>query len=128
MNPEDAVREIAEIISKYRINRITGDRYAAAWVSSAFEKNGIKYDPCKSPKSDLYLSLKGYINTGRVQFSTDKRLITELVNLERRRGRSGKDIVDHPPRGSDDLANSLAGVCHVLTSLEGGLFADCDLT
>lgn len=126
-NPDDVVAEITEILSKYRMNRIAGDHYAANWVASAFDKNRINYVTCEKAKSDLYLSLEGYINTKRVEFQKDKSLIAELINLERRRGRSGKDIVDQPPRGSDDLANSLAGVCHVLTSLEGSLFAHCDL-
>jgi hypothetical protein len=36
-------------------------------------------------------------------------LKTEFRRLERRRGRSGKDSIDHPPRGSDDTANAVAG-------------------
>ena len=67
------------------------------------------------------------MNTKRVEFPKEKRLIDELVNLERRRGRPGKDIIDHPPRGSDDYANALAGACHVLLSVENSLFAHCDL-
>ena len=34
-----------------------------------------------------------------------------FCNLERRTGRgTGRDIVDHPPNGHDDLANVVAGV------------------
>jgi hypothetical protein len=127
LNPETAVKEICEILTQYHIGRITGDRYAGEWVSSAFNKHNISYTQCSKPKSDLYLSLEAYVNTKRVKFPQEKRLIDELVNLERRRGRSGKDIIDHPPRGSDDYANSLAGVCHALLSVENSLFAHCDL-
>jgi len=125
--PEKAVKEISEILSEYHISRITGDRYAGEWVASAFDKHNINYTVCSKAKSDLYLSLEAYVNTKRVEFPKEKRLIDELVNLERKRGQSGKDTIDHPPRGSDDFANSLAGVCHVLLSVENSLFADCDL-
>lgn len=33
----------------------------------------------------------------------------QLLNLERRTSRAGKDSVDHPPGAYDDIANSAAG-------------------
>ncbi len=123
-NPEQIVCEIADQLKQYRIRSVTGDRYAGSWVTSSFEKFGIEYVTCDKPKSDLYLMLEGLVNTGRVEFAHDERLIRELVNLERRRGRSGKDIVDHPPRGSDDLANSLAGLAYLLVQNENSFFAE----
>jgi len=117
-NPENVVEMIAEALTAHRITSVTGDRYAAEWVSSAFEKNGISFLPSTKPRSDLYLTLESYINTNRIQYPADKRLIRELSNLERRRGRRGRDIIDHPPRGSDDYANSVAGICHVLMNTE----------
>src|SRR5262249_27593265 len=44
---------------------------------------------------------------------------TEFRRLERRRGRSGKDTIDHPPRGSDDIANAVAGVTWVTLEQAG---------
>jgi hypothetical protein len=32
-----------------------------------------------------------------------------LVALERRTARSGRDSIDHPPGGRDDVANAVAG-------------------
>ena len=37
------------------------------------------------------------------------RLTTQLVSLERRTARGGKDSVDHGPGGHDDLCNAAAG-------------------
>jgi hypothetical protein len=42
-------------------------------------------------------------------------LVDQLVNLERRTGRGGRDIIDHPPHGHDDIANAVAGVCELLS-------------
>jgi ribosomal protein L37AE/L43A len=39
----------------------------------------------------------------------NKKLISELSSLERRTGRSGRDSIDHPPGGHDDMANAAAG-------------------
>jgi hypothetical protein len=38
-------------------------------------------------------------------------LISQLVGLERRVFRSGKDSIDHAPGGHDDVANAVAGLC-----------------
>ena len=40
----------------------------------------------------------------------DARLLTQLVGLERRTARGGRDSIDHAPGGHDDLANAVAGV------------------
>ena len=59
---------------------------------------------------------------GGVELPQDKKLINELVSLERRRGKAGKDSVDHPPRGSDDRANAVAGLCYQGMKAEDLLF------
>jgi hypothetical protein len=33
------------------------------------------------------------------------------VSLERRTARGGRDTIDHPPGGHDDVANAVAGAC-----------------
>jgi hypothetical protein len=35
--------------------------------------------------------------------------VTQLISLERRTSRSGKDSIDHPPGAHDDIANVAAG-------------------
>src|SRR6478735_867284 len=42
--------------------------------------------------------------------------IFELGNLERRTARGGRDSIDHPPGGKDDLANAAAGALVYVTS------------
>jgi hypothetical protein len=36
-------------------------------------------------------------------------MVAQLVGLERRTARSGKDSIDHSPGGHDDIANAVAG-------------------
>ena len=113
-DPGKIVGQIRDICSQYRISRVMGDRYAAAWVQTSFEKVGLRYEVCPLVKSDLYLALEGVINMRKIELPDDQRLVNELRNLERRRGPSGKDKIDHPPRGSDDLANAVAGLATML--------------
>lgn len=126
--PESAVGDIVEILRQYNITRITGDRYGAAWVSTAFEKQGIQYEVCQKNKSDLYLSLEGQVNTCALELPNSKQLITELRALERRRGKSGRDVIDHPPRGRDDRANAVAGICFEGINAMTGPFSGYDLS
>ena len=49
-SPEGAVAEFADLLKRYRINKVTGDRYAGEWPREQFAKHGIKYEPSKDPK------------------------------------------------------------------------------
>ena len=58
-------------------------------------------------KPDGYLSLRSAINEQRLMLPSDMPTVEkELINLERD-NQTGK--VDHPPDGSKDIADSLAG-------------------
>jgi hypothetical protein len=61
-------------------------------------------------KSQLYLDLLPLVNATACVLLDDDRLVRQLISLERRTGRgTGRDIIDHPPGGHDDLANAAAG-------------------
>jgi hypothetical protein len=94
----------------YRIWQISGDHFAGEFPRELFRKHGISYEVCKSPKSDLYRDLLPLLNSGRIVLPRNDRLVAQIVGLERRVSRAGKDSIDHGPHGHDDLANCLAGV------------------
>lgn len=111
-DPYSVVKHYCEILKKYWLYEVTGDRYAAEWVVNAFLDNGITYTHCEKIKSQLYLELEPMINCREVELLDDKTLIKELKQLERRTGRQRSDVIDHPPRLKDDVANAVAGVMH----------------
>ena len=49
-------------------------------------------------------------NRKQIELLDHRKLIEEPRRLERRRGRTGTDSFDHPPRLSTDIANAVAGV------------------
>ena len=71
-------------------------------------QHGITYAQCEQNKSELYLAFIPVTNSGGVELPDDKRLFNQLRRLERKRGRAGKDTVDHASRNHDDLANAVA--------------------
>jgi hypothetical protein len=109
-SPEATVREFCIFIKSYGILKVTGDRYGGEWPREQFRKLGINYMVAESPASDLYLNLLPLINSGRISLLDHTRLINQLISLERRTARSGKDSISHPPGGHDDVSNAVAGV------------------
>jgi hypothetical protein len=118
-DPGVVVSEAAETLKHYGVLSVTGDRFAAEWPISAFRTHGIAYEQCEKVKSDLYLSLVPTVNSKLIEFLDSRHLIGELRRLERKRGRLGKDSIDHPPRLHDDLANAVAGLAYLLSDAEG---------
>jgi hypothetical protein len=51
---------------------------------------------------------------GSVELLDDAKLLKELRSLERRRGPSGRDRVDHRRGEHDDRANAVAGIVSLL--------------
>ena len=60
--------------------------------------------------SAIYLDLLPLVNAQAVRLLEHDLLRRELLSLERRRGAAGKDRIDHPRSGHDDIANAVAGV------------------
>ena len=107
-SPEAVVREFAELLKLYRLDRVTGDQYAADWCREQFLKCGIRYKPAEKSKSDIFLDFLPALNSGLVDLLDHPRLIAQLVALERKPGRA-KDLIDHPRDQHDDVANAVAG-------------------
>lgn len=108
-SPEGVVGEFAELLSSYRVTKVIGDRYAGEWPREQFRKTGFAYEVSAKPKSELYRDLLPLINSRRVELLDLSKLMTQLVGLERRTARGGRDSIDHAPGGHDDIANAVAG-------------------
>jgi len=108
-NPSAVVEELAQDLKRYHCHTVTGDRYAGEWTREAFRTHEIHYRHSDKTKSELYLEALPLFATGTVRILDHRRLMTQLLQLERRTHRSGKDSIDHPPQGHDDVANAVCG-------------------
>lgn len=115
-SPQAVVGSFASVLAAYGVRSVTGDRYGGEFPRELFRRHGIEYVVAERTRSDLYLSLVPAINSGRVRLLDMPRLEAQLVALERRTSRAGRDIVDHPPGGHDDAANAAAGAVVVALS------------
>ena len=109
-SPEAVVSEFATTLKNYRISKISGDKFAGVWPVEVFRKHEIVYEQSAKAKSDIYVAFLPLLNSRRVELLDQQRLIAQLVGLERRTARGGRDSIDHPPSAHDDLANAAAGV------------------
>lgn len=94
-SPDSAVTEFATLLKDYGIGSVRGDRYGAEWVSQAFGKAGIEYRTADLSKSEIYRDLLPRLNSGQVDLLDNRRLATQLLGLERRTARGGRDSIDH---------------------------------
>jgi hypothetical protein len=127
-NPSEVTADISALAREYNISRATGDNFAAEWVVEAFAKVGILYERSERNRSAIYLDVLPLFTAGRIRLLDNARLIHQFVSLERRTAKSGKDSVNHPDGGSDDLANAAALVAvQVASDLRPGLIAPRDM-
>lgn len=114
-DPSVVTKEFSVLLRSYRCYEVVGDRYSGEWVREAFDKNGISYKHSELTKSEIYLESLPLFSQGCVDLLDIQPLTVELMQLERRTSRNGRDAVDHPPGGRDDLANSCCGALVLLT-------------
>jgi hypothetical protein len=67
-------------------------------------------------KSEIYRDFLPRLNSGEVDLLDNPRLVSQLLSLERRTARGGRDSIDHPPGGKDGLINAAAGTLVYVTS------------
>jgi hypothetical protein len=107
-SPTAACEQVAAMLRSYRVRTVTGDRYSAQFVVDAFAKHGIVYEHSKRDRSAIYQDALPLFTSGRARLLDNARMVNQFASLERRTSSLGKDRIDHPPNGSDDVCNAAA--------------------
>lgn len=115
LNPDETTKTVAELLRSYNVNFVMADSYASQWPVSAFSKYGIGFQASPLTKSELYLHSLPLWVSGRVLMIDNVRAVDQLCGLKRKLGQGGREIIDHPKGGHDDLANVVSGVLWRLT-------------
>jgi hypothetical protein len=56
-------------------------------------------------------------DAGHITLPRHDRLIAQIVGLERRVSRAGRDSIDHAPGTHDDIANAVSGVVGAISGV-----------
>lgn len=110
-SPHDPARvasHVAEFLAPYRLTCAHADNYGAELARVLYAEAGLSLIAAEVTRGEAYLHLLPLLTTGRIELPPDPRLRTELLGLERRTGRGGRDSIDHRPGAHDDLANAIA--------------------
>jgi hypothetical protein len=110
-NVGSVTAEFAETLKGYGVSQVMGDKYGGEWPAQAFARQGVHYETAEKSSSELFLELLPALTSGGVEILDNKRLVSQLANLERRSRPGGRDLVAHFPGSHDDLAVVLAGLC-----------------
>lgn len=121
-DPSEVVKEYSQILQAFGLSNVIGDNYGGEWPKAEFAKHGINYELCEKTKSELYLATIPLFTSKRVELLDIEKMKNEFRRLERRRGRSGKDSIDHPSRESDDIANAVTGALSLVSENAGQFF------
>jgi len=125
-SPQDVVSRMVLTLRRYRIQRVTGDTYSAEWVTQAFREHNVQYEKCQKNKSQLYLEiLPRLCSPNGIQLVDDETLIRQFAGLQRKQMAGGRQLIDHPSGGHDDLSNAVAGASYLASGAgrrRGGVF------
>jgi hypothetical protein len=122
--PDIVVEKYSKLMKSYGISTVIGDKFGGNWIPASFKKFGITYEASARPKSQLYSDALPIINGKKVDLLDHPRTVKQFVALERRTSRAGRDSIDHPPGGHDDLCNCVAGAIATIDVKKYGGF-DC---
>ena len=76
--PTEVVAEFCAILKSYRLQSVTGDRYASRWPQEQFEQRGIAYRVSELSKSEIYLNFLPLLNSGKVELLDNERFRKDL--------------------------------------------------
>jgi hypothetical protein len=108
-DPGVVIRDASERLRAYRIDTVTGDRFAAGFVPEAFAAHGVRYEASTRDRSRIYVDTLPMVNAARVRLLDRPDLLREMRGLERRVSRNGREAVDHVRGSHDDAANATCG-------------------
>lgn len=111
-------RQLAfELIRRgFNVARFSFDGFQSVDSIQILEAHGVESEKVSTDRTDeLWKNLRDLMYEGRVHIGQSPDLLRELLSLDRLP--NGK--VDHPPTGSKDLADALAGSVHGAVLLGG---------
>jgi hypothetical protein len=115
-DPSVVTAQLAAVLKSYKCTEVSGDKYAANFVTESFAKHEIKYNHSKLNRSEIYMEALPLFNAGRIRLLDSSRVISQLAGLVRKASPSGRANVDHAPGSSDDCSNAACGALVLCSS------------
>lgn len=111
-NPQQVTKEACELLMKYGIHSVMGDKFSGDWAANSFAEHGVFYERSPKTKSELYVEVESFFNTERIELPNKELCLQQFKSLVRRVRSGGKDSIDADV--PEDEANVVAGVVWML--------------
>src|SRR5262249_22269891 len=109
VNPVEVISEVGKVLRQYRLSSVWGDSFAVGWGEGGLKTHGINLRKAERDKSEIFLDGLPLLTSGSVMLLDHKELISQLINLQRETGKSGRDKIVKMRGFRDDLANAVMG-------------------
>jgi hypothetical protein len=109
-NPDVAATQIAAAVQPYGVRVIYSDRFAKDFVTQRFSACWLGHRMTDFTRDTAYLAALPWLTSRRVELPDPevhplaRRMIGQFMSLERRTTPAGRDSVDHPRSGHDDVS------------------------
>jgi hypothetical protein len=102
-DPRAAVSKFCDILSRYRLSRVVGDRYAGETFRLDFQGRGVTYQCSELTTSEVYERMEPRVNAGEVELPDLPVLTEQLLTLVQKGAK-----VTHEHGAHDDWATACA--------------------
>jgi hypothetical protein len=111
--PGPVVEQHCRTLKAYRVQWVMGDKYAGKWPEDRFLEHAVFYRHSDRSKSDIFVDSLPFLRSRKLALLKGtpeaEKLKGQLVGLDRKTSRAGKDSIDHERGGHDDVANAACG-------------------
>jgi hypothetical protein len=107
--PAPTVKFHCDMLKLYRVQWVEGDKYAGEWPKERFMENQVSYRHAERPKSQIYVDTLPFLMSRSVALLQHDKLKQQLIGLDRKTSRAGRDSIDHQDGAKDDVANAVCG-------------------
>lgn len=117
--PTAVVAEFAEVLSRYGVHEVFGDRVGGGFHADEWARNRGAFRPSPNDTSENYLRALPMLLAGRARLLDNVTLRQQLSSLERH-VLAGREVVKHPQLASahDDVATAVCGALVMAVRLQ----------
>jgi hypothetical protein len=106
---DTVIDELCAVLRQYNVRKVYGDRYGGAIPAQAFRRREVMYHVADEVRSDLYKAILPLLNSQTVELLDSKSMVAQFCGLKRRVHLGGREAIDHPSDGHDDVCLVAAG-------------------
>ena len=103
-SPDAVVSDFVDLLNRYGVHEVTGDRCGGAFVGEQFDPARHDIPRKRTLEDATFTASCCHSQQQRDRVARYPSIAARLGGLERRTARGGRDLIDHAPNSTDDLS------------------------